>query len=48
VDKSVVFGQLAGYFLVEHDLAIHKFVQRFTMLQGQQRGGDTVFSETAT
>ena len=48
VDKSVVFGQLAGYFLAEHDLAIHKFVQRFTMLQGQQRGGDTVFSETAT
>ena len=37
-----------GDCLVEHDLAIHKFVQRFTMLQGQQRGGDTVFSETAT
>ena len=48
MDKSVVFGQLAGYFLAEHDLAIHKFVQRFTMLQSQQRGGDTVFSETAT
>lgn len=31
MDKSVVFGQLAGYFLAEHDLAIHKFVQRFIL-----------------
>ena len=48
MDKSAVFGQFAGYFLAEHDLAIYEFVQRLTMLQGKQRGSDAILAKAAT
>ena len=48
VDEIGVFGVLAGNVLVEHDLTVDEFVQRFAVLQGKQCFGKAVLAKAAT